>query len=246
MYRAVIFGATSAVAEQICRIYAQDKGKLLLIGRREEALQEICSDLSIRGATQADYVVSDLSDIAQHEKLMAEINNVMSEPNLFIFASGTLPDQKECEASATKTLEAINQNALCQISLLTLIGNELEQRKTGSIAVISSVAGDRGRMSNYVYGSAKGLLTRFLQGLRHRLSKVGVHVLDIKPGFIDTPMTAHIEPKGALWATPEKVAQDIVKAIDKERSVLYTPWFWRWIMMIIVSVPEFIFKKTKL
>ncbi len=246
MYRAVIFGATSAVAEQICRIYAQDKNKLLLVGRREEALKEMCNDLSIRGATQAEYLVSDLSDVEQHEALFTDIQSSIDEPNLFIFANGTLPDQKECEESVTKTIEAINQNALCQISLLTLIAAALEKRKTGSIAVISSVAGDRGRMSNYVYGSAKGMLTRFLEGLRHRLSKVGVNVLDIKPGFIDTPMTAHIQPKGALWAKPEKVAQDIVKAIDKKRSVVYTPWFWRWIMLIIVSVPEFIFKKTKL
>ncbi|MEM0910508.1 MAG: SDR family oxidoreductase [Pseudomonadota bacterium] len=246
MYRAVIFGATSAVAEQICRIYAQDKARLLLIGRREEALKEMCDDLSIRGAVQADYLVSDLSDLSQHQTLLERIQTSINEPNLFIFANGTLPDQQECEESVDKTIEAINQNALCQISLLTMIGNTLEKRKTGSIAVISSVAGDRGRMSNYVYGCAKGMLTRFLQGLRHRLSKSGVNVLDIKPGFIDTPMTAHIEPKGALWAKPEKVAQDIVKAIDSKRSVIYTPWFWRWIMLIIVSVPDFIFKKTKL
>lgn len=246
MYRAVIFGATSAVAEQICRLYAHEKCRLLLIGRREEALKTMSDDLTVRGALQADYLVSDLADSTKHEELFDKINTAIVEPNLFLIANGTLPDQQECQEQVQLSIEAIQQNAVSQISLLTFCANSLEARKAGTIAVITSVAGDRGRMSNYVYGSAKGMLSIFLQGLRHRLSKSKVNVLDIKPGFIDTPMTAHIEPKGALWATPDKVAADIVKAISKNKSTIYTPWFWRYIMMIIKSVPGFIFHKTKL
>ena len=136
-------------------------------------------------------------------------------------------------------------NALSVISLLTLLANHFEQQRHGCIAVISSVAGDRGRQSNYVYGTAKGALSIFLQGLRNRLHKSGVQVLTVKPGFVDTPMTASL-PKGPLWATPEKVAEDIDKAIENKRNVLYTPSFWFLIMAIIKSVPESIFKRLSL
>jgi decaprenylphospho-beta-D-erythro-pentofuranosid-2-ulose 2-reductase len=121
----------------------------------------------------------------------------------------------------------------------------MKQNETGTIAVISSVAGDRGRKSNYVYGSAKGGLTIFLQGLRNALSGSGVHVLTIKPGFVDTPMTNDFT-KGLLWAKPEKVAKDIKRAIDKKKNIIYTPWFWRWIMLIIRLIPESVFKKMNL
>ncbi|MCG8081658.1 MAG: SDR family NAD(P)-dependent oxidoreductase, partial [Candidatus Thiodiazotropha taylori] len=136
-------------------------------------------------------------------------------------------------------------NALTTISLLTNLANYFEAQQRGSIVVISSVAGDRGRQSNYVYGAAKGAVTIFLQGLRNRLTKSGVNVLTVKPGFVDTPMTADF-PKGALWASSEKVAQDINKAIDAQKSVAYVPWFWRYIMLIIKSIPEMVFKKLSL
>lgn len=244
--RLVVFGATSAVAEQVSRLYAQDNARILLLGRKEQVLKDMCADLLIRGAVKAEYLVSDLSETDKHDDLFEEILQSIDEPNVFLFANGTLPDQTICEKDPKLALEAIQQNALCQISLLTLAANYLESRGSGTIAAISSVAGDRGRMSNYVYGSAKAMLSKFLQGLRHRLSSKNVNVLDIKPGFIDTPMTAHIEPKGALWATPEKVAADIKKAIEKNKSTIYTPWFWFPIMSIIRSVPNFIFHKTKL
>ena len=136
-------------------------------------------------------------------------------------------------------------NALSTISLLTIIANRFEANKDGTIAVISSVAGDRGRASNYVYGSAKACLNVYLQGLRHRLSGSGVNVLTVKPGFVDTPMTETFE-KGPLWASPEQVAWDIRRAIARRRTVIYTPWFWRWIMLIIRLVPTPVFHRTKL
>ena len=136
-------------------------------------------------------------------------------------------------------------NALSAMAVAEAAATCLAQQGHGTLAVISSVAGDRGRASNYVYGAAKGALTRYLQGLRNRLAAAGVHVLTIKPGFVDTPMTAHL-PKGALWATPERVADDIVRAIERRREVLYTPWFWRWVMAVLCAIPEGLFKRTRL
>ncbi len=137
-------------------------------------------------------------------------------------------------------------NALSTMSLLTTLANTFEARRRGTLAVISSVAGDRGRQSNYVYGSAKAAVTAFLSGLRQRLAKSNVDVLTIKPGFVDTPMTAAIANKGALWAKPDQIADGIVHAIDKRRNVVYLPWFWWGIMQIIRHIPEFVFKKLKL
>ena len=144
-------------------------------------------------------------------------------------------------------LHSIDVNYLSVVSFLTPLANRFAERKSGNIAVISSVAGDRGRQSNYVYGSAKSGLDAFLQGLRNRLCKANVHVLTIKPGFVATPMTAHIENReGLLWAKPDQVAETIVKSIDKQRNVIYVPGFWALIMLIIRTIPEAIFKKLSL
>jgi len=129
--------------------------------------------------------------------------------------------------------------------LLTLLANRFEAQRHGTLAVIGSVAGDRGRQSNYVYGTAKGALAIFLQGLRNRLHPAGVRVLTVKPGFVDTPMTASFK-KGPLWAAPEAVAAAIVAAVERGRDVIYTPWFWWGIMTLIKLVPERVFKKLKL
>jgi short-subunit dehydrogenase len=163
-----------------------------------------------------------------------------------LIAHGTLSNQQACEASVELTLQEISTNGLSAIALLTRIAPRFESRRSGTIAVISSVAGDRGRQSNYVYGSAKALLSAFLSGLRQRLYKSGVAVITIKPGFVDTPMTAALPKGGPLWAKPEQVAAGIVKAIDRSATVVYLPWFWALIMMIIRAVPETIFRRVKL
>jgi short-subunit dehydrogenase len=139
-----------------------------------------------------------------------------------------------------------NTNAVSIIALLTRFANIVEQQRRGTIAVISSVAGDRGRQSNYLYGSAKAALSTFCDGLRARLFKVGAHVVTIKPGFVATPMTAGLPLPGPLVATPEKVAGDIVRAIEKGKDVIYTPWFWWGIMLIIRSIPGRVFKRLSL
>jgi short-subunit dehydrogenase len=163
-----------------------------------------------------------------------------------LIAHGTLSDQKACEQDVKIAMRELSTNGLSVIALLTPLANLMEASKTGVIAVISSVAGDRGRPSNYVYGTAKAAVSTFCEGLRARLFKSGVHVLTIKPGFVDTPMTAGMPLPGPLVATPDRVAGDIVRAVERKKDSIYTPWFWSAIMLIIRSVPRFLFKRASL
>jgi decaprenylphospho-beta-D-erythro-pentofuranosid-2-ulose 2-reductase len=142
-------------------------------------------------------------------------------------------------------VKEFNTNGTSTIALMTVAANRFEAQRHGALAVISSVAGDRGRQSNYLYGSAKAAVSAFASGLRQRLAKVGVAVVTIKPGFVDTPMTKDF-PKGPLWAKPEAVARGIMRAIDRRRNVVYLPWFWCLIMLIIRHIPESVFKRIKL
>jgi hypothetical protein len=162
-----------------------------------------------------------------------------------LIAHGILGEQKKAEEDFHLALGELNTNAISLFSLLTHIANRLETQRYGSIAVIGSVAGDRGRQSNYIYGTAKGAVALFLQGLRQRLYKSGVHVLTVKPGFIDTPMTNQFS-KGLLWSRPEAVARAIDAGIRKRRSVIYVPAYWRLIMAVIRSIPEVIMKRVVL
>jgi decaprenylphospho-beta-D-erythro-pentofuranosid-2-ulose 2-reductase len=188
----------------------------------------------------------DATDRARHVALLDAAEQAMDGLDTVLVAHGVLPDQKAGEASVERMLADIDANALSVLSLLTPLANRFEAKRAGTIAVISSVAGDRGRTSNYVYGAAKGMVTIFLQGLRNRLAASGIAVVTIKPGFVDTPMTAHLPKGGPLWAKPEDVAAGIVAAIDKGRDVVYLPWFWRIIMLIIRHIPERIFKRLSL
>jgi len=196
----------------------------------------------VRGATvhtlEADF---DLLDT--HDSLVEKISDC---EEVFCFY-GTLPDQSACEQSWEATEQALHTNFLSVVSLLNRLANHFEQRAHGNLVVVSSVAGDRGRKSNYVYGTAKGALSIYCAGLRNRLAASGVHVLTVKPGFIDSPMTAHLEKKPApLWVGPDRVAKDIVKAANARKNVLYTPWFWQVILLIIQHIPEPIFKRLSL
>src|SRR5690606_11893908 len=161
-----------------------------------------------------------------------------------LIAHGTLPDQERIQDSVEDTLREIQTNALSYISLLTLLAKFFEQQH-GCIAVISSVAGDRGRRSNYVYGTAKGAVSLFTSGLRVRLNKAGVSVVTIKPGFVDTPMTAHLK-KNPLYAKPNKVGKRIYTAMLKGEDIVYVPWFWRYIMLVIGHIPARLFKRLPL
>ncbi|MFK7730777.1 MAG: SDR family oxidoreductase [Pseudomonadales bacterium] len=242
----VIFGATSAVGQEVARLHAQREEHLILVARNESALAIVRDDLLARGAISVHALHADLADVRCHEALRDRIDGVDSKPARYYVFYGVLPDQKACEESVELTLSALNTNFSSVVSLLTPIVQQMEKQRSGALITVSSVAGDRGRQSNYTYGAAKGGLSLWMQGVRNRLSDAGCTVLNVKPGFIDTPMTAEIEKGGPLWAQPADVAQDIVKAADKGKSEIYTPWFWRVIMLIIKSIPEFIFKKLKL
>jgi short-subunit dehydrogenase len=188
----------------------------------------------------------DIDKLDDHAAMLADCAAQMDSIDIVLVASGTLPDQAVCQNDPAVAVREFHTNALSLIALLTPIANRLEAQRHGTLAVISSVAGDRGRPSNYLYGSAKAALQAFLEGLRARLFKVGVHVVDIKPGFVATPMTAGLPLPGPLVATPEKVAKDIVRGIERKKDVLYTPWFWWGIMLIIRNVPRFVFKRASL
>lgn len=245
MRHVLIIGATSAIAEATARNFAQDGDRLFLAARNPERLAAVANDLKTRGATQVETVAMDANDTARHAALISQAEAALEGLDTILIAHGTLSDQKACEASFEKTLEELQTNCLSVISLLTLVANRFEEQKYGTIAVISSVAGDRGRQSNYVYGTAKAAVSTFLQGLRNRLYRSGVTVITVKPGFVDTPMTAGFR-KGPLWVSPEQVGKGIYRGIQRKSGVIYLPWFWRWIMLVIRLIPESIFKRLKI
>ncbi len=240
-----IFGATSAIAEATARLFAEDGASLFLAARDQGKLESIAEDLRVRGATRVVTATCDARDFQQHQALVDQVFGELGGLDIFLIAHGTLPDQKGCERSFNSLRREFEINALGVMSLLTHTANRFEEQGFGSLCVISSVAGDRGRQSNYVYGAAKGAVSIFLSGLRNRLSSKGIHVMTIKPGFVDTPMTREFD-KGLLWATPGQIARGIYSGIKKKKDVLYLPWFWSSIMTIIRSIPEAVFKRLKL
>lgn len=245
MQKILIIGASSAIAEATARRWAARGDALFLVARDAARLDAIAADLRVRGAAGVACHAMDATDLAAHAAMLEAALAALGGLDVALIAHGTLPEQKACAASVEQTLAAIAVNGTSVIALATRIGNLLEQQKGGVLAVIGSVAGDRGRQSNYVYGTAKGMVDIFMQGLRHRLAKSGAQALTIKPGFVDTPMTRDFA-KGALWAQPDDIARGIVKAVDARRDVAYLPGFWRLIMLVIRHIPEKIFKKTSL
>ena len=245
MTNVLIIGATSAIAQEVAKHFAAAGDDLFLVGRSPEKLATVAEDLQVRGARRVETFVLDVNDFSRHREMLNAAEETLGPLDVVIVAHGIMPDQKAMEQDVDLALDMYKTNFLSVVSLLTPIANEFETRGRGTIAVISSVAGDRGRQSNYVYGASKAALTAFTSGLRNRLSKAGVNVITVKPGPVDTPMTAHMR-KGLLMASPEKVGRDIYQAILKGKDVVYTPWFWRWIMCVIVHIPERIFKRMNL
>jgi decaprenylphospho-beta-D-erythro-pentofuranosid-2-ulose 2-reductase len=243
--RILIMGATSAIAEATARVFARRGDALLLVGRSAERLQAIAADLKVRGAAIAEYQTQDAIEMDRFPALLDSATAALGGLDTALIAHGTLSDQKECEASLEALLQEFTINALSVMALCTLLANRFAEQKHGTIAVISSVAGDRGRQSNYVYGSAKAAISAFTSGMRQRLHSQGVRVVTIKPGFVDTPMTAAFR-KGLLWASPATAARYIARAMIRGTPVVYVPWFWRPIMAIIRAVPEFIFRRLRL
>jgi decaprenylphospho-beta-D-erythro-pentofuranosid-2-ulose 2-reductase len=246
--RVVIFGATSAIAQAVARRLAARGARLHLVGRDPLKLEAVRADLVARGAPGAPAVttaVADLDDISRHRELIDEAERELGTVDAALIAQGTLSDQAACEKDFARTESEWLTNFIAPSGLAAELANRMEARGAGTIAVIGSVAGDRGRKTNYVYGTAKAALATFLQGLRGRLHAKGVAVVTVKPGFVDTPMTASFR-KGLLWASPDKVAAGIVRAMERGTPEVYIPWFWWPIMFILRHLPERIFVGLKI
>ncbi|MEX1112349.1 MAG: SDR family oxidoreductase [Candidatus Andersenbacteria bacterium] len=241
----IIFGAASAIAQATIRIWSAKGHQLFLVDQNTDRLQAVADDAKTRGAKAVFIKTLDLTDRDQHQPLVTEAAQNLGVIDIAFIAYGTLGNQKAGEKDFAVALKEFDINFISVASLLTRLANYFEKRGTGTIAAISSPAGDRGRQSNYIYGTAKGALSVFLSGLRNRLAKKNVHVLTVKPGFVDTPMTRDFK-KGLLWVKPDVVARGIVSAIEKQKDIVYLPWFWRYIMLIIRNIPESIFKKLSL
>lgn len=245
MKNILIIGATSSIATATARLLAERGFNYFLIARDNERLEKLAADLKIRGANNVYFDLLDINNYSRHENILQNAKNKLGVIDIAFIAHGTLPDQQDCEKNFELTLASFNTNALGTISLMTHLANIFEIQRTGTIAVISSVAGDRGRQSNYVYGAAKASISIFAQGLRNRLFPYGVHVMTIKPGFVDTPMTQQFR-KNFLWSKPERIAKGIIKALDKRKNTVYLPGYWRFIMWVIRTIPENIFVRLQL
>lgn len=245
MKNILIFGASSKIAHCTARLFAAEDSKFFLVARDSAKLDTIAKDLQARGAHEVVTHTADLADTNNHSACIEAAVSAMERIDICLIAHGTLGDQVLCQDNIDETLDQINVNGLSYISLMTRISQQMEKQNCGILAVISSVAGDRGRQSNYVYGSAKALVSAFAEGMAHRFSQSNIRVILIKPGLVDTPMTSDF-PKGPIWASAESVATGIYKAIQKPRTTVYLPFFWRYIMLLIKQTPSWVMHKTKL
>ena len=246
--RVLLVGAASAIAQELARKLCQRGCQLVLAGRREEELESIATDLRIRYQSTVHVETFDALAFEEHANLVQRCLDRFDAPlDGAVICYGSMHDQEKAQVEWDLVRNMIDTNYTSVVSLMNLLADHFVERGSGFLAAISSVAGDRGRQSNYLYGSTKAGLSAYLQGLRNRLYHAGVHVLTIKPGIVDTPMTDGIvNPESFLVTTPQRVAQDIDRALQQQRNILYTPWKWRWIMTIIRCIPEQVFKRLKM
>ena len=243
--RIVIVGAASAMAEAAARLWAAEGTHLALVGRNADRLETIAADLRVSGAAAVEMQVADCASVDAVSTL-EEISKRLGALDVVLLAYGVLGDQFELERDPAATADLLNTNFVSAAQWCLAAANCFERQRSGALVVIGSVAGDRGRASNYIYGASKAGLGVLVQGLAHRLAKSGARAVLIKPGFVDTPMTAHIAKKGPLWAQPEAVGEVIVKAAEKGGPIAYAPIYWRGIMAVIRNVPASIFHRTNL
>jgi decaprenylphospho-beta-D-erythro-pentofuranosid-2-ulose 2-reductase len=246
MKKILIVGATSAIATACARLWAADNGEFFLVARDPQKLQQTSADLMARGARGVTSYLMDATDTAAHPVMLKCCLDALQSIDICLIAHGTLPNQSACEQNVELALTEFANNGTSVIALLTVLAKQMATQRSGTLAVISSVAGDRGRPSNYLYGSAKAAISTFCEGLRAQMFKVGVHVMTIKPGFVDTPMTRELALPALLVAQPEAVARRIVVGIEHKASVLYVPGFWAWIMWLIRGLPQPLFKRLNL
>jgi len=241
----LILGATSDIAQAVCYDYAKKGKNLVLTGRTTESLSSLKSDLEIKYSISVSLYSFDGLLYEQHPLFFQTcIKNHDIEG--VILAYGYLGDQTKGQQTFQEARQIVETNYVSAVSILELFASYFETKKQGFICGISSVAGDRGRQSNYLYGSSKGAFTLYLQGLRNRLFSSNVSVITVKPGFVKTKMTEGLINDSFLVASPEQVSKDILSAIEKNKSTVYTKWLWKYIMFIIRFIPEFLFKRLKL
>jgi len=243
--RILILGATSSMAIATARRLAARGATLFLVARTDSKLQAVACDLMTRGAAHVTTYVLDLDHTASHPQMLAAASEAMGGIDLALIAHGVLGDQEAAQENYSVAEAILVTNFLSAVSLCTWLGNYFEARGEGVLAVISSVAGDRGRKSNYVYGASKGALNIFLDGLRNRVDRHGVHILTIRPGFVATPMTAHL-PQNALFADPNTIADGILKAVATRKDNVYLPPIWALIMLLVRNIPQSVFKKMNM
>jgi decaprenylphospho-beta-D-erythro-pentofuranosid-2-ulose 2-reductase len=243
--RILLLGATSAMAVATARKLAASGASFYLVARSEAKLDAVAGDLRTRGAAAVTVQVMNLDDTAAHAQMLASAAETLGHIDLALIAHGVLGDQDQAQADYAVAEAILVTNFLSAVSLSTWLANYFEARGAGVLAVISSVAGDRGRKSNYVYGASKGALNIFLDGLRNRVDRAGVQILTIRPGFVSTPMTAHLK-QNALFAHPNKIADGILHAVAVRADVVYLPKIWRPIMFLIRNIPERVFKKMNM
>jgi decaprenylphospho-beta-D-erythro-pentofuranosid-2-ulose 2-reductase len=244
----LIHGATSRIAHECARLWARDGNEMLLLGRNPGRLEAVAADLRViaGNAGAVTTAVLDVQDDAAARRQIAEADEALGGFDVVLIAHGALPNQADVQRDPTRLREAVEVNALSVAQLCEAAAERFEARRRGTLAVIGSVAGDRGRQSNYAYGASKGFVERYCQGLRNRLHPFGVRVVLIKPGPTDTPMTHQLAAKPGRLASPRQVAGDIVRGIARGRDVIYTPGIWRWIMTVIRAIPERVFVRLKL
>jgi short-subunit dehydrogenase len=243
MKQLLIVGAKSDIAKAVATTYAKNGFNITLSGRKIDETERFANDLRIRYGIEVSLTELDLSDTASHENFY---NALEPKPDGVVIAAGYMVDQEVAQNSLDETLNTINVNFTGAVSLLNIIANDFERKKEGFIIGISSVAGDRGRKANYIYGAAKAGFSAYLSGLRNRLFESGVKVLTVKPGFVNTKMTQGLDLPEKLTAQPSEVAEDIYNAQQNAKDILYTKWIWRYVMLIITHIPEFIFKKLSI
>lgn len=240
----IILGATSSMARALARQLSMRGVSLLLCGRDFDDLRSTAADCMARGAHDAQACAFDARDANSFAAIIDRALTQEGMINCAVFV-GSMPSQDAIDADPNLIHGTIQDNFTGPATFLQMLAPELEARGGGTIVGVGSVAGDRGRIGNYVYGSAKAGFATYLSGLRNRLTRAGGHVVTVKPGFVDTAMTWDVEGM-FLVAAPEKVASDILNAVKKQKNVIYTPFFWRYIMLIIRNIPEFIFKKMSI
>ena len=242
--KVIVLGATSAIAEATARLYAGEGAELLLVGRHAEHLAAIAADLGLRGAARVETAIRDLADTGDITTAFAGFVATLGGVDHVLVAYGMLGDQKAAEQDPAAAETSLAVNFISAAAWVFATASALEQQGHGSLVVLGSVAGDRGRRANFVYGAAKAGLATLVEGIAHRFARSGPRAVIVKPGPVITPMTeGFANRRGLLWATPETVATIVRRAADRGGAVVYAPWFWRWIMLVIRLLPAPLFNR---